>query len=130
MAELHTQVVPRRVRFDPTRPRGADAYGHAFRHSRRVTFLNPTAPKVAACLPERAMPGSKNKEAAEGADKKATSPVKTPKMPKSILKEPKIGVLHDESQPSTSETPDEAPSSVQETATSTNISRPELTSPA
>ena len=48
MAELHTQVVPRRVRFDPTRPRGADAYGHAFRHSRRVTFLKFALPTIAA----------------------------------------------------------------------------------
>ena len=54
-------------------------------------------------LPERTMPESDSKEAAEKADIKATSPEKTPKPPppKSILKEPKIGRTFDDIGPTT-----------------------------
>jgi len=48
MTEPHTQVVPRRVRFDPTRPRGVNAYDRAFRHSRRVRWLKFALPTIAA----------------------------------------------------------------------------------
>src|SRR5436190_4105530 len=41
-------TAPRRVRFDPTRPRGADAYVRAHRHSRRVRFLKFALPTIAA----------------------------------------------------------------------------------
>jgi lipopolysaccharide export system protein LptC len=38
----------RRVRFDPTRPRGAADYVRAHRHSRRVKFLKYALPTIAA----------------------------------------------------------------------------------
>ena len=48
-------------------------------------------------LPERTMPESESKEAAEKADTKATSPEETPKppLPKSILKGPRIGLIQE-----------------------------------
>jgi len=39
MTDTADSPAARRVRFDPTRPRGADDYVHAHRHSRRVRFL-------------------------------------------------------------------------------------------
>lgn len=48
MTESHAHTVARRVRFDPTRPRGVDAYKRAFSHSRRVTFLKFALPTIAA----------------------------------------------------------------------------------
>jgi lipopolysaccharide export system protein LptC len=47
MSEAHADAVVRRVRFDPTRPRGADAYDRAFRHSRRVSILKVALPAIA-----------------------------------------------------------------------------------
>lgn len=51
-------------------------------------------------VPEREMPESESREAAEKADIKATSPEKAPKAPKPILKEPKIGLLPSQTPPS------------------------------
>jgi lipopolysaccharide export system protein LptC len=48
MAEPYASAVPRRVRFDPTRARGADAYDHAARHSRRVALFKFGLPAAAA----------------------------------------------------------------------------------
>ena len=50
-------------------------------------------------LPQRDMPGSESREAAENADMKANSLEETPKQPKSILKEPKIGLLPEDEAP-------------------------------
>jgi lipopolysaccharide export system protein LptC len=42
-----SNAVATRVRFDPTRPRSADIYERAFRHSRRVGILKIALPAVA-----------------------------------------------------------------------------------
>jgi lipopolysaccharide export system protein LptC len=47
MTDTAHQVPARRVRFDPTRPRGADDYKRAHRHSRRVRFLKYALPTIA-----------------------------------------------------------------------------------
>src|SRR5581483_4000519 len=48
MTDLTEAPAPRRIRFDPTRPRGGDDYGRAHRHSRRVQWLKFALPAVAA----------------------------------------------------------------------------------
>src|SRR5436190_21380386 len=48
MTEIAPYAPARRVRFDPTRPRGADDYKRAHRHSRRVRFLKFALPTIAA----------------------------------------------------------------------------------
>ena len=47
MSQSQSQAVAGRVRFDPTRARGADIYQRAFRHSRRVGALKIALPVIA-----------------------------------------------------------------------------------
>ena len=75
------------------------------------------------------MPESDSREAAEKADKKATSPLKTPKMPKPILKEPKIGLIRDDppSEESTIQTVKDAEASP--LAQEASVEKPAATTP-
>jgi len=77
---------------------------------RRQSEVLETGPQLEAKeLPKRDMPESESAEAVVAAAEKATSPVKSPKKPKPILKEPKFGLPTEAD--GTSSTEDAGPSS-------------------